>query len=88
MTHDLPPKQWTVGNTPLDRRGSSRVDDVHFTAGDGTRWRVGERIDVEGSERRASLVFECSDSARRVREYPENWRDLSHQELESLSWAT
>jgi hypothetical protein len=33
-----------------------------------------------------SLVFESTDSARRVREYPENWRELSAAELEALSW--
>jgi hypothetical protein len=33
-----------------------------------------------------SLVFESTDSARRVREYPTNWRELPPSDLEALSW--
>ena len=33
----------------------------------------------------SSLVFE-SDTVRRVRNYPENWRDLRDDELFALSW--
>lgn len=86
MTHETPQRQSTVGHSSFDRRGSSRVDDVHFRTSDGTPWSVGERSDGEGPAKRMSLVFESNDSARRVREYPANWRELSSVELEALSW--
>jgi hypothetical protein len=34
-----------------------------------------------------SLVFENSKIARRVHEYPANWRELSDEELYALSWS-
>lgn len=34
-----------------------------------------------------SLVFENSKVARRVHDYPANWRELSDQDLYALSWA-
>jgi hypothetical protein len=86
MTHDTPQRSSTVGHSSFDRRGSSRVDDLHFRTTDGTHWSVGERIEGEGSAKRMSLVFESNDSARRVRDYPANWRDLTSVELEALSW--
>jgi hypothetical protein len=86
MTHDTPQRSSTVGQSSFDRRGSSRVDGLHFRSRDGTHWSVGERSDGEGSAKRMSLVFESNDSARRVRDYPANWRDLAPPELEALSW--
>ena len=86
MTHDSPQRPTMAGSSSFDRRGSSRVDDLHFRSSDGTRWTVGERVDGEESAKRMSLVFESTDSARRVREYPANWRELAPAELEALSW--
>jgi len=34
----------------------------------------------------SSLIFESDRCARRVREYPRNWRDLSDEQLLALSW--
>jgi hypothetical protein len=34
-----------------------------------------------------SLVFENTKIARRVREYPANWRELSDEQLYALSWS-
>ena len=34
----------------------------------------------------SSLIFESDRCARRVREYPRNWRDLSDEQLLVLSW--
>jgi hypothetical protein len=49
----------------------------------GEGWSVWEdRTSVPGP----SLVFENSKVARRVREYPRNWRDLTDEELYALSW--
>ena len=33
-----------------------------------------------------SLVFETDGAVRRVRNYPENWRELTDDELFELSW--
>lgn len=34
-----------------------------------------------------ALIFECEGIARRVRQYPANWRELSAEELYALSWS-
>jgi hypothetical protein len=34
-----------------------------------------------------SLVFENTKVARRVHEYPANWRELSDEQLYALSWS-
>ena len=34
-----------------------------------------------------SLVFETSKFARRIHDYPRNWRDLSDEQLYQLSWG-
>lgn len=50
----------------------------------GETWGVWEdRRSVPGP----SLVFENSKVARRVHEYPANWRELSDEELYRLSWS-
>ena len=35
-----------------------------------------------------SLVFESEDVMRRVRQYPQNWRELSDEDLFTLSWGS
>ena len=49
----------------------------------GELWFVHEHS-TSGND--TALVFESPNTARRVRDYPRNWRDLSDQELYSLSW--
>jgi hypothetical protein len=51
-------------------------------------WRVYE-LGPASYDRRGSntLVFESEGVIRRVRNYPENWRDLSVEELVALSWT-
>ena len=49
----------------------------------GELWFVRE-ISTAGND--IALVFESPNTARRVRTYPPNWRDLSDQQLYSLSW--
>lgn len=34
-----------------------------------------------------ALVFENDRAARRVRNYPSNWRELSDEQLYALSWS-
>ena len=36
----------------------------------------------------SSLVFESETMLRRVRDYPEDWRELSDADLFALSWST
>ena len=68
--------------------GAARSDGVSFTAVDGTWWRVYE-TEVGGAHGTRSTRTLCFDSAwviRRVSKYPDNWRELSAEDLEKLSW--
>src|SRR5690348_11178113 len=50
----------------------------------GEGWAVWEdRRTLNGP----SLVFENNKVARRVHQYPANWRELSDEELWALSWS-
>lgn len=55
---------------------------------DGTLWLVYELV-ASGYDRRQSpsLIFESDTTVRRVRNYPANWRELSDDDLLSLSWS-
>jgi len=55
---------------------------------DGVLWFVYE-MPASSLDRRASpsLIFESEETVRRVRVYPENWRELSDVDLFALSWA-
>ena len=50
----------------------------------GEAWAVWEDLRTPP---RPSLVFENTKIARRVHEYPANWRELSDEELYVVSWA-
>lgn len=55
----------------------------------GVLWLVYELSSSMGERPgRASLVFECDGAVRRVRNFPENWRDLTDEELFAFSWNT
>lgn len=54
-----------------------------FSGPDGAVWSVCE---VDGPP--ASLIFHSSDMARRVRNFPEDWRQLGAVALMRLSWNT
>jgi hypothetical protein len=50
----------------------------------GEAWTVWEDLrNVPGP----SLVFENTKAARRVRDYPRNWRELTDEELYAVSWS-
>jgi hypothetical protein len=50
-------------------------------------WFVGERAARASDIHRAPhLVFESDGMIRRVRTFPDNWRELSDVELWELSW--
>jgi hypothetical protein len=59
----------------------------HFVDAEGARWCVHEQAFSEYDRRRGlSLIFASDAAVRRVRDYPENWRALSDEELAALSW--
>ena len=73
---------------PERRRGDDGGPRSHraerrFTA-DGEGWAVWEDSLSPGGP---SLVFETNKIARRVHEYPANWRELSDEQLRAISWS-
>lgn len=50
----------------------------------GVHWRV--RLVSSFDRRGPDLLFESDSVIRRVRSYPENWYELSDDELLHLSW--
>ena len=55
---------------------------------DATRWLVYELPPPSFDRRMTStLVFESDEVIRKVRNFPNNWRDLSDDELFALSWS-
>lgn len=54
---------------------------------DGGQWCVYEDEDPYDRRRGPSLVFEGSDVVRRVKRFPEDWRDLDDDALFALSWG-
>lgn len=67
---------------------SGEVDVVRYRDSAGIVWRVYERP-FPALDRRSgqSLVFESDGMIRRVRQYPPEWRGLTPDELEALSWT-
>jgi hypothetical protein len=51
----------------------------------GVQWRV--RVVVSFDRRGPDLVFESDSVIRRVRSFPENWHELTDEELLRLSWS-
>ena len=54
---------------------------------DGLPWLVYELPNPYDRRHTASLVFESDGTVRRVRNFPENWRELGDDELFALSWS-
>ena len=50
-------------------------------------WVVYELL-MPYDRRGPTLVFESENIVRRVRRYPENWRELTDEDLFRLSWST
>jgi hypothetical protein len=59
-----------------------------FRDREDTWWSVYEIPRHEAVDERSEqcLIFESERIVRRVRDYPANWHDLAHAELEALSW--
>jgi hypothetical protein len=53
------------------------------------QFRVGFQLwsVYEDLEHGPTLIFETDGIARRVRQYPQNWRELTAEELYALSWS-
>ena len=54
---------------------------------DGEDWLVYEMPAGFDPRTTPSLIFEGPFMVRRVRSFPENWRDLPDDELLRLSWS-
>ncbi|HEY2377087.1 MAG TPA: hypothetical protein VGH98_14020 [Gemmatimonadaceae bacterium] len=55
---------------------------------DGVPWLVYELPPAPFDRRSSpSLVFETENAVRRVRVYPEDWRELPDHDLFALSWT-
>jgi hypothetical protein len=54
---------------------------------DHEQWRIYELLPASYDRRGGNtLVFETEGVIRRVRNYPDNWRELPPAELFALSW--
>lgn len=58
----------------------------HFVV-DGVAWSVRLAVNPYDRRTRPDLIFESETAVRRVRNYPSNWRELSDDELITLSQA-
>jgi hypothetical protein len=56
----------------------------------GTDWRIYEvaSANVPAPRGRNCLIFESTQAVRRVWNYPNNWHNLTSDELSALSWNT
>jgi hypothetical protein len=70
-------------DTDATQAGKAR----RVTSPDGRQWAVHEYRSSRYDRRAGtSLVFVTEDAMRRVREYPDNWHELSDEELYALSF--
>lgn len=53
----------------------------------GDMWFVYEDARTGPPRYGPALIFESDHVARRVRDYPTNWRELSDEQLYALSWS-
>ena len=74
------------------RRDAAREEDEIerervFEDAEGNRWRVRESPFSPYDRRRGrSLIFWSDGAVRRVRDYPDDWHQLTDDELAHLSW--
>ena len=65
------------------------TEPVRFVGPDHTYWTVYEVSDSHDSPWSGkSLIFVSEVGFRRVRNYPEDWRDMTPNALYELSWRT
>jgi hypothetical protein len=71
--------------TYVGRDGLRRTRSVRQFLAEAERWTVYEETDATPRGSGPSLVFEADRIARRVRNYPANWRELTDEQLYVLS---
>ena len=64
---------------------ATSADERRFLTMDGVRWTVRLLANTYDRRSRPDLVFESDYVVRRVRDYPENWRELPDEALFALS---
>jgi hypothetical protein len=73
-------------HTPRSSSSVRTVGSVRNVRIGGREWTVREVVAPEYDRRAGTnLIFEAIDVVRRVRNFPENWRELSDPELAELS---
>lgn len=74
-------------SAPPALAGSTAAPVRRFTDSDGMHWEVAERPFADYDRRRGvSLIFSSESAVRRVRDYPQDWHQLSDNALIALSW--
>ena len=83
-----PPSGRRVNDEIMARREQLRAEraDGRWILVDGQQWRVYEDEDPYDRRRGPSLIFEGSEIVRRVKRFPDNWRELDDDSLFALSW--
>jgi hypothetical protein len=83
-----PPSSRKVSDEILARREQLRAEraGARWLLVGGEQWSVYEDEDPYDRRRGPSLVFEGADVVRRVKRFPENWRELDGDTLFALSW--
>jgi hypothetical protein len=71
---------------PASPNSVSRIR--RFLGADGREWRVREVASTYDRRRTKSLIFDTFDAARRVRQYPANWYELTDADLAKLGQVT
>ena len=86
---------WSQLNEPgrVNDAGADRLmtnPRLCFVDSVGTDWRIYEvaSVNVPAPRGRNCLIFESAQAVRRVWNYPNNWHNLSSDELSALSWNT
>jgi hypothetical protein len=77
-----------------ERRHRARMDETsrpesrRYQDANGVWWRVYEEppADNTSDPQRSCLIFECDMAARRVYDFPPNWRQLEDEVLQAVSW--
>ena len=79
LIHDNPSEEMIPPSRPHTRHRS-------FCHGAQT-WTVHEQLTPSSLTEGSTLVFESEGTARRVHTYPAYWRDLTDEQLYTLSWG-
>jgi len=77
----MPAKRTPRG--PRTHDGSSPLRIIYVAEDE---WHVYEQPSSYDRRNSPDLVFESASVIRRVRNYPDNWADLSDEELLAISW--